>query len=309
MLRRFGHLLFLTVLLIASLHLSGAQSLTVERAAQKPQSPGDAVQIPIGGQLGFDFVTAEAGSPGPVVKRAPYSLEATIESAQALADGNRIVHRHMVRLYRDSQGRTRREETLAAIGPWSASGTPTTLITIQDPVSGKSYFVDPQRKIATKAPSLPNPKQNQVAQGPEGGIHSLGVKITPEGSGLVAPGDGGTAVLGFGPGRTEKVPHPEEKTESIGQETIAGVSADGTRTVSTIPANTIGNERPIEIVRERWYSPDLQLVLRSTQTDPRFGETTYEVTKLERTEPQHSLFEIPSDYHVREGPGLMKLDH
>jgi len=90
---------------------------------------------------------------------------------------------------------------------------------------------------------------------------------------------------------------------------VAGLSADGTRTITTIPANTIGNERPIEIVRERWYSPDLQLVMRSTQTDPRFGETAYEVTKLDRREPPHSLFEVPSNYQVRDAPGFLKSGH
>jgi hypothetical protein len=70
----------------------------------------------------------------------------------------------------------------------------------------------------------------------------------------------------------------------------------------TIPAEAMGNERPIEITRERWFSPELQIVLRSKQSDPRFGVTTYEVTKLDRANPSRSLFEVPRDYKIRKAP-------
>jgi hypothetical protein len=95
---------------------------------------------------------------------------------------------------------------------------------------------------------------------------------------------------------------PDESSESLGKQTIAGVSADGTRQTVTIPAETMGNERPIEISRERWLSPELQIILRSKQTDPRFGITTYEVTKLDRASPARSLFEVPRDYQIRKMP-------
>ena len=45
----------------------------------------------------------------------------------------------------------------------------------------------------------------------------------------------------------------------------------------------------------------------SKQEDPRFGETTYEVTKLNRIEPSSSLFEVPSDYKINKaGPQVIK---
>ena len=80
------------------------------------------------------------------------------------------------------------------------------------------------------------------------------------------------------------------KTESFGTQTIDGVVAEGTRTTHTIPAGQIGNEKPLQVVSERWYSADLQIVLKSTRTDPRFGTTTYTVTNLQRTEPAATLF-------------------
>ncbi len=82
---------------------------------------------------------------------------------------------------------------------------------------------------------------------------------------------------------------------------IEGVEAEGTRTTMTIPAGEIGNERPIEIVSERWYSPELQLVVMTRHSDPRSGETTYKLTNINRTEPAKSLFEVPAGYTIKEG--------
>jgi hypothetical protein len=94
------------------------------------------------------------------------------------------------------------------------------------------------------------------------------------------------------------------KKESLGTQTMNGVAAEGTRTTHTIAAGQIGNDKAIQIVFERWYSPDLQLVVKSTRTDPRFGTTTYSLTNVQRTEPAASLFTVPSDYTVKQGgPG------
>jgi hypothetical protein len=265
--------------------------------------PPETVMMRTGGAIqGFQFVSAEPPLSTQVVKGLPYMLEATIETVQSLADGNRIVHRQSVHLYRDSSGRTRREETLAAIGPWGASGTPPTMVTIQDPVSGVSYFLNPQQKMATKLPSFPKGQGVTVMQrGGEGPVTTT-VGAAPVDAGFVASGGEGTAmVFGFHTDSDGQLMHPEEKSEALGKENIAGISADGTRTTTTIPSNAIGNERALDIVREKWYSSDLQIVLRSKQEDPRFGETTYEVTKLDRVEPQPSLFEVPSDYTIRKG--------
>jgi hypothetical protein len=92
------------------------------------------------------------------------------------------------------------------------------------------------------------------------------------------------------------------QSEPLGSQTIEGLEATGTRTTITIPAGAIGNERPIEVVSERWYSPELQVVVSSTHRDPRFGDNTYRLTGIQRAEPDKSLFEVPADYTVKEGP-------
>ena len=95
------------------------------------------------------------------------------------------------------------------------------------------------------------------------------------------------------------------RTESLGKQSIEGVEVEGTRKTIEIPAGEIGNERPIEIVFERWYSPELQVVVMTKHSDPRFGETTYRLTNISRTEPAHELFEVPADYTVK-GPSLAR---
>ena len=86
---------------------------------------------------------------------------------------------------------------------------------------------------------------------------------------------------------------------------IEGIPAEGTRTTTTIPAGQIGNERDINIVSERWYSQELQVVVMSKRSDPRTGETVYKLTNVNRTEPLHSMFEVPADYKIFDG-GSMK---
>jgi hypothetical protein len=54
-------------------------------------------------------------------------------------------------------------------------------------------------------------------------------------------------------------------------------------------------------VNERWYSPELQTVVLSKNSDPRMGETTYRLTNISRGEPDPSLFQVPTDYTVKEG--------
>ncbi len=97
---------------------------------------------------------------------------------------------------------------------------------------------------------------------------------------------------------------PKPKVENLGPSTIEGVQAEGTRTTVTIPAGQIGNERDINIVSERWYSPELQVVLLSKHSDPRMGESVYKLTNINRSEPLPSMFQVPPDYSVVDSPSF-----
>jgi hypothetical protein len=277
------------------------------------------------------FISSEMDFGGKVVKNAPYSAQSVTETVQALADGNRIVRKNTAAVYRDGEGRTRRDQTLGAIGPFAAAGDPPQTFFINDPVAGVNYILDPRSRTARK---LILPRWN--AEQKDGTVRvtvttdptkKTDQKILTEDYVGTAPGASAARVTtlrrpapgefemalpapppGEGFGVTEFYRSPsssDSKKESLGKQTIEGVEAEGSRSTTTIPAGAIGNEAPIQIVSERWYSPELQTVVMTRHSDPRFGETTFRLTNINRTEPARSIFEVPSDYTVKEAPSPM----
>ena len=91
----------------------------------------------------------------------------------------------------------------------------------------------------------------------------------------------------------------ETTKEDLGEQTIEGVLAKGTRTTTILPAGAVDNEQSIRIVSEEWFSPDLQVLVLTRHSDPRVGETTYRLLNVTRTEPAPSLFELPAGYTVK----------
>jgi membrane-associated protease RseP (regulator of RpoE activity) len=343
---------------------------------------------------------------GPTVKGAPYSATETIENTQTLADGTRIDHTTQTMIYRDTEGRMRRE-------------TPDS-IDILDPVANTSYLLDPKTQtgrqmplgLATPRPPLaPLPEAGagapltrfvyRVADPPDpplAGNGSIGVQYSPSDSDKaqamlrangvtegvyvsgtvpgspaakagIQKGDIITAVNGQavhngdelttsvsgssvgsamsvgvlrdGKLRTFQVvvadrakvypaavqvagamPVPatllaggtlpmlysrselEGQTESLGHQTIQGVDTEGTRITSTIAAGAIGNDRPIQIVTERWYSSDLHMNVKMMHSDPRSGQETYQLTGISRAEPAPYLFQVPAGYQVIAPPNV-----
>ena len=61
-------------------------------------------------------------------------------------------------------------------------------------------------------------------------------------------------------------------------------------------------ERPIEITSERWYSDELEAVVLSRTSDPRFGETSYRLVNVARGEPSADLFAVPQGYELQSEP-------
>lgn len=399
-----------------------------------PAPPGHGgffeMQIAPGGSsdsFGFSFMSSEMHFDSKIVKGAPYSAEAVTESVQTLADGNRITRTSKASLYRDGEGRTRRDQTLNHIGPWATADEPPQTIFINDPVAGTNYVLNPRSRTAHKtsygffmssdqsgspdqhrfvivpgskdavmmpmSPDGVSPLRTGVMvattteaplKAPAGGLSGKAVKrVQPKyppiakAAGAQGPvsvqivvgeaGDvesakataghpllqqaavdaakewrfsptklngntvkvAGTISFNFalpksedappaatggmtlmrtpapghapadGDGLSPRVAMPKPVTESLGKQSIEGVEAEGTRTTITFPAGMMGNERPINVVSERWYSPELQTVVLTKHNDPRFGETSYRLTNINRSEPTRTLFEVPSDYTLK----------
>ena len=96
------------------------------------------------------FIASEMGFGGKVVKGSPYSAQAITEAVQTLADGNRIVRKTTASVYRDSEGRTRQDQSVGNIGPYAVAGEPRQVIFINDPVSNVNYVLDARDKTARK---------------------------------------------------------------------------------------------------------------------------------------------------------------
>ena len=239
---------------------------------------------------------------GPVLG-APYSATITNESIQTLADGNRLVQTSTGTTARDSQGRTRQDTVLPPIGNLSAANAPH-LIFIHDPVAQTSYTLNLTDKTAQKMPALP-PLAGSTA-GVAGATVSMRV-VEGNGPALPPPDAMLTTMAAPAPGVFfEKHLFTSEQdqgnSEDLGSQTMEGVIVNGVRTTHTIPAGQIGNDRPITIVTEVWTSPDLKTVVYSKRSDPRMGEQTFRLTNIVRTEPNPSLFTVPADFKIVDGP-------
>jgi membrane-associated protease RseP (regulator of RpoE activity) len=300
---------------------------------------------------------------GPTVTGAPYSGLETVETSQTLGDGTHINRTTKTMVYRDSEGRIRRE-------------TPD-YVTILDPVAGVSYALDPKAQTARKMPlGLVKPlrlagngsigvsfppsdtdrartllKANGVTEGvivegvapgspaEKAGMQSGDVIIGVNGRPIASGNDLAAAISGMSVGasvnvtalRNDKVENfpmaianrtmvfpgvdspveqagplqmlftqgkASDKTESLGQQTIEGINAEGTQVTSTIETGEIGNDRPIQTVSERWYSPDLKTDVKVTRSDPRTGQEAFTLTNIVRAEPSPDLFQVPASYRM-----------
>jgi TonB family protein len=374
------------------------------------QNVAATVQPGQGGNGTIGFIAAEAGFDSKLVKGVPFSAEQVSEFSQPLADGNRIIRRASVMIYRDSQGRTRREANPAP--PQLAEfvetqNLPKTII-INDPVEGATYVLEPRERIARRsrvgfantsmtvldrrsetggaltvagvpaeAASAGNvPRQIKVAGGVlqgsalkrvqpsyppvakaarASGPVQVQITVNEKGEVIEAMAVSGHPLLreaaleaarqwqfkptelGGAPVKVQGVltfnftlgddtnKDAEESTlpskialpassrvqlnqERLAKQVIEGVECLGTRIVQTIPAGQIGNERPLEIITERWYSPELQATVMTKQSDPRYGETVVRLASILRVEPDEYLFKVPAEFTIKDDIGFRVME-
>jgi hypothetical protein len=255
----------------------------------------------LAGPQTFAFVAGELVGGNPV-KGAPYSGNAVTDTTQTLADGNRIVNHMTAAVYRDGEGRERREQSIPNIGPFAAQGAPPMTIFISDPVAGVNYSLNPSDKTAIKLPAPAGGPMPPMPPGAQGGvmIQRFGAAGGSATASMVAS-PGPQQVMIYNKSGAALAPNPPV-VEQLGAKVVEGVQADGSRTTLTIPAGQIGNDNPIQIVDEVWRSPDLQVIVHSEHSDPRMGTTVYSLQNISRSDPSPELFQVPSDYTVKDGP-------
>lgn len=294
--RATARILLLVALLFLAWRLASAQAPAATGASpQTPQTsafdPFDSVP-PLDDPEMIDMnLMPDLMRPGG--SRQPYIADTEKEVTQVLADGTRITRKTSGHVARDSQGRALRE--MGAQESGTAGGRPPMPETIMifDLSAHTIYTLLPSAKMAIK---MVLPDTQELAK------QMLDTKKAE----MAAP-----KTLQDQPPQSSSEPSAESmarnpffskntRTESLGEANLEGVITQGKRYTATIPAGAIGNDRPLEVTAERWYSKELQAVVMLRLNDPRKGEATFRLTNIRLDEPPASLFDIPSDYQVQE---------
>ncbi len=309
-------------------HIAAGSALLVFSAAAQDRMPDEMVKAKLRAEIDNQAVQLKTMGAirGMTVKGAPYSADEINETTQVLADGTRI-HREMkTSVYRDSEGRVRRE-------------TPENIM-ITDPVANVTYILNPKsmtgqklamaegnfmfyRTAADGAKAAPMLSTFTVTSSGDGQPVSMVVNgqqlddkavaeamAKAKASGQTVTYDRrmvttrdvvGVAGAGAVGWATTAAPVIRRKPgEPLGKQMIEGVNAEGTRNVETIEAGKIGNDRPIQVTNENWYSEELQMTVLTKHSDPRTGDETFRMTNIQRGEPGAYLFQPPAGYQINE---------
>jgi hypothetical protein len=296
--------LALIVLISAALMITSASA---QNSGNVTFSTG-AVGATVGGAFvaggpGMTTMTFVAGElSGNMVKGAPYSAQAETQTTQVLADGNRIVNTTTASVYRDASGRERREQAMPNLGSFGSQSISVQTVMISDPVAGVNYSLNPTDRVAME---LPMPQGMAGTSGKPAMMQKFAISgsapmpmVGPMMAPMIAP-----AQMVLSRTASRLVTDPPQ-VEQLGTQLIQGVQAQGTRTTIIIPAGQIGNDQPLQIVDETWRSPELQVIVQSTHSDPRMGTTAYTLKNISRNDPSPSLFQVPADYTIQDAPAM-----
>jgi len=229
------------------------------------------------------------GQSNPVAGK-PFSGVETRRTTQILGDGTHIDKSDTSNYYRDAQGRARSESKTKAM--------------IYDPVAGVQYSLN-----------LANRSYTKTLIDPHSGTHSIGAigdntwwsHSSTSSSGT--PAQANRVYTTTFNGQPVSVAKPV--VEDLQPQTINGIYAKGKRTTTVIPQGAIGNDRDFRIINEQWTSDDLHVLVKSVNTDPRFANSSYELTNIVQGPPDPALFQIPGDFRQGTAPAnpMMQPQH
>jgi hypothetical protein len=250
---------FMVLALLIPIHAAYAQQ-TSKPSGQGPSLTDSERQA--GNNFNSSFASGEFAAGGSiVVQSAPFSAVGIKETTQILSDGRTFVRGMVASIYRDSKGNTRYEWGNSTKAEGAARGAiiyeaGTSAIYILDSRSGRI-----QELAVPGGKAISPPHQVKV--------------LTPQ-----SPPDNITQVVG-------------ETIEPLGTKVVEGVKAEGVRVTTMIPATEMLNKQPAKAVYERWYSQELRRNVLIKSIDPRFGEATFRLINIDRSEPARELFQIP----------------
>jgi hypothetical protein len=228
------------------------------------------------------LMSGELRGSGKPVTGAPFSAQVIVENTRMLANGVHLSEKASGALYRDSQGRIRRDK------PRNGD---TEIAIIDDPVAGVQYrlhlFQHTVARLSYSDMEAANRETQERRTVEEAELTNKKAQAEKAEREAAAASQNREALS-------------EPKTESLGTQMIEGVQAQGKRSTRTVPAGAMGNDKEFDIVQETWYSPTLQMVLMFKMSNPARGDLVMKLANINQGEPQHSLFEPPSDFTAAE---------
>lgn len=247
--------------------------------------------------VSFPFSVIASHSPSPIIN-SPFSADVIVTSDKVLPSGEHLYREKHGKAYRDSQGR-RRVEADAAGG--SASEPKALLVYITDPVAGRNIRLDScsmTAQVYTRQPAPNRPTASAVQpQGPSvEAASSIASSATP-----VPPDPSAT---GAGPRNTPAdgaVPKKSATSEELGTTETEGLTVSGTKTALTAHGPVEGNgqsNKAATTTNVEWEARDMGIVVLREVDDPELGHSITKLANIIRTEPDASLFQIPSGYKV-----------
>jgi hypothetical protein len=293
---------------LAALACLVAFTMSIPAVAQDAQDDRRVARLQTtGGVIRTDTWTLRGG---PVVANAPFSADATTTVTQMLGDGTKIEQKTTAKLYRDSTGRVRLEQTVIGLDRLNASAQPQTTITFDSvPGDPSPYTLDPVARTARRGARGVQWLTRDALNSTRTASYSAAVAGSPlgistaSGNLWIAPYFNTGVAAHLQPAAVPSDLKPTE--EQLAARQIEGVKATGKRTTIVIPAGRLGNDRPISITDEQWESPELQLLVGSRFSDPRTGVVEYRLTNISRAEPRADLFAVPAGYtEAAATPGL-----
>lgn len=231
--------------------------------SRPPKDRGAIIEERVGPPPNAMFIAAELRFGDKLVKGQPFSAETVIEDTRRLYDGTTVTKTTKGAFYRDAGGRTRREQPLEMVGGFNIVNEKNKPQTL--------VFINDFAAKTQYFFDLNNSIARKIGIGPDG------------------------------PPRDE-TQAPGTKSESLGTKTIEGISVEGTRITFELPVGQIGNDKPIQVVTENWYSTELQVIVMSRHLDPLSGEHIFRLVNIKRSEPAADLFTVPAGFRVENKP-------
>jgi hypothetical protein len=259
----------LIVLLLAGTSLSAVSSMAQDQSPVAPGAPHTVQRSVTRSHLEDGGVSETMESIVVSSKaQAPFTLTLESEWVRMFADGGTITLANKRRIARDVAGRVYQERWFLVPKNGKVESQMTT-IQIADPNAHTLYncfFVGPRKNVCELSVYAPA---------------SPAVDITAKNVAGDLPNDQGSYVH-----------------EILGKQFISGIETVGVHDATIYHPGVFGNDRNVTVERESWYSPQLDLNLLSTRSDPRTGKQTFTATNVALGDPDPGLFEIPAGFKV-----------